>query len=182
VVQLGLIPGHTYRLQFMVHDGDQNKSGGDVGESCANGHIPATVPCVPAKATVASRGVRQQGEGTVERQVSVTADGQVIAQPEALPTEFALLQNFPNPFRQSTVIRYALPEASTVSLKVFNIFGQEVATLASGTMSPGYHSMEWKARDHSDRPVPAGMYFYRMDATGLKTGTFHQLRKMVLIK
>jgi len=100
----------------------------------------------------------------------------------ALPTEFALQQNFPNPFGESTVIRYALPEASTVSLKVFNISGQEVATLASGTMSPGYHSMEWQARDHSDRPVAAGMYFYRMDATGLKTGTFHQLRKMVLIK
>ena len=133
-------------------------------------------------ATTASRGERQQGEGTVERQVSVAADGQAIVQSAALPTEFSLLQNFPNPFRESTVIRYALPEASTVSLKVFNIFGQEVATLASGTMSPGYHSMEWNARDRAGRPVRAGMYFYRMDATGLKTGTFHQLRRMVLIK
>ncbi|TMQ68392.1 MAG: T9SS type A sorting domain-containing protein [Candidatus Eisenbacteria bacterium] len=100
----------------------------------------------------------------------------------ALPIEFSLQQNFPNPFRQNTVIRYALPEASTVSLKVFNVLGQEVATLASGTMSPGYHSMEWNARDRAGRPVRAGMYFYRMDATGLKTGTFHQLRRMVLIK
>ena len=155
----------------------------DVGESCANGHIPQPFPCTPiTRATVASRGVTQQGEGTIERQVTLGPDGQVTEQAAALPTEFSLLQNFPNPFQESTVIRYALPEASTVSLKVFNVLGQEVATLASGTMSPGYHSMEWNARDRAGRPVRAGMYFYRMDATGLKTGTFHQLRRMVLIK
>ncbi len=101
----------------------------------------------------------------------------------ALPLEFALKQTFPNPFRGSTVIHYALPEASTVSLKVFNVLGQQVATLVSGTVGPGYHSMDWNARDHAGRPVAAGIYFYRLEATGLETRAFHQqLRKMLLIK
>jgi hypothetical protein len=100
----------------------------------------------------------------------------------ALPIEFAL-RSFPNPFRGSTVIRYALPEASTVSLKVFNVLGQQVATLVSGTVGPGYQSMNWNARNHAGQQVPAGIYFYRLEATGLETRTIHkQTRKMQLLK
>jgi len=99
-----------------------------------------------------------------------------------LPTQFALMQNFPNPLRESTVIRFALPEASTVSVRVYNVFGQEVARLQSGAMQAGYHSVEWSARDRSDRPAPAGMYFYRIEASSPNAGTFRQMRKMILVR
>ena len=102
---------------------------------------------------------------------------------EALPIEFTLGRATPNPFRGSTDIGYALPEASTVSLRVFNVLGQHVATLVSGPVTPGYHSVNWNGRDHTGRPVPAGIYFYRLQATGLNTGTSHeQLKKMLMIK
>jgi len=101
----------------------------------------------------------------------------------AAPIEFALQQTLPNPFRVSTVISYGLPEASSVSLKVFNVLGQQVATLVSGAVGPGYHSVSWNARDQANRPVAAGMYFYRLEAMGVKTGASHmQMRKMLLLK
>ena len=106
------------------------------------------------------------------------------SQPEAaLPIEFSLQQTLPNPFRVSTVIAYGLPEASSVSLKVFNVLGRQVATLVSGAVGPGYHSVSWNARDQANRPVAAGMYFYRLEAMGVKTGASHvQMRKMLLLK
>ncbi len=101
----------------------------------------------------------------------------------ALPIKFALNRALPNPFTGTTVISYALPEASTVSLKVFNVQGQQVATLVSGKEDPGYHSMSWNARGRSGLPAPAGIYFYRLEATGLNTGAVHQqTRKMLLLK
>jgi flagellar hook assembly protein FlgD len=101
----------------------------------------------------------------------------------ALPLEFALRQAIPNPFRGSTSIGYALPEPSTVRLRVFNVLGQQVASLVNGTVGAGYHAMEWNARDRAGRPVSSGIYFYRLEATGLNTGTSHQmLKKMLLLK
>jgi flagellar hook assembly protein FlgD len=97
--------------------------------------------------------------------------------------QFALMRALPNPFSGSTVISYALPEASKVSLRVFNVLGQQVATLVSGTVDPGFHTMSWNARNHAGQPMPAGIYFYRLEATGLNTGTFHQqTRKMLMLK
>jgi len=113
---------------------------------------------------------------------SAAVESQGGAAARTLPTQFALMQNFPNPLRESTVIRFALPEASTVSVRVYNVFGQEVATLQSGAMQAGYHSVEWSARDRSDRPAPAGMYFYRIEASSLNAGTFRQMRKMILVR
>ena len=101
----------------------------------------------------------------------------------ALPIKFALERSYPNPFHSSTAIRYALPEASTVRLEVFNVLGQRVATVVSGPVGAGYHSATWNARDQLGRPVSAGVYFYRLEATGLETRTSHQqLRKMLVVK
>jgi hypothetical protein len=101
----------------------------------------------------------------------------------ALPVKFALERSYPNPFRGSTALRYALSEASTVRLEIFNVRGQRVATLVNGPMGRGYHSVNWNAQDQAGRPVSAGVYFYRLEATGLETGTPHQqLRKMLVIK
>lgn len=88
------------------------------------------------------------------------------------PEGFELSQNFPNPFNPSTQINFSLPATSDVTLEVYNILGQRVATLASGLYSAGLHTVSFDAST-----MASGTYLYRMDA-----GEFVQVRKMMLIK
>ncbi len=74
-----------------------------------------------------------------------------------LPTVFELAQNYPNPFNPSTTISFSLPERSTVTLRVYNILGQEVANLADGVFEAGRHEMAWDADNSA-----SGIYFYRL--------------------
>jgi len=95
----------------------------------------------------------------------------------ALPREFALSPNYPNPFNAATTIRYALPEKAHVRIEVINLLGQKVTTLVDRTMPSGQHSAVWNGTDASGKPVASGVYFYR-----LTTGDFVQTRKMMLLK
>ena len=76
-----------------------------------------------------------------------------------LPSEFALLGNYPNPFNASTVINYQLPVDSHVKLEVYNLIGQKVATLADERQQAGYKSVNWDASE-----VSSGLYFYKLSA------------------
>jgi hypothetical protein len=78
---------------------------------------------------------------------------------EGLPQRFGLEQNYPNPFNPSTVIRYAVPQASQVRLIVFDMMGREVATLVQGTKSAGYHEVVFDASH-----LGSGAYMYRLEA------------------
>jgi parallel beta-helix repeat protein len=89
-----------------------------------------------------------------------------------LPVSFVLCQNYPNPFNPSTMIQFSLPQAEFVTLKVFNMLGQEITTLVSKDLSAGTYKTEWNAQ-----ALPSGIYFYR-----LQTGTFCQTRKLVLLR
>jgi hypothetical protein len=96
------------------------------------------------------------------------------------PTDFALYSNYPNPFNPSTVISYRLAVRSSVSLKVFDVLGREVATLASGEEAAGSYQVRFDAGDLS-----SGVYFYRLQASRLSRGTpviFSETKKLVLIK
>jgi len=90
----------------------------------------------------------------------------------ALPTQFALQQNYPNPFNPSTQISFSLPEASDVTLAVFDALGRNVGTLVKGTMAAGQHNVNFDAANLSN-----GIYFYQ-----LKAGEFSAVRKMMLLK
>ncbi|MBC8191554.1 MAG: T9SS type A sorting domain-containing protein, partial [FCB group bacterium] len=89
-----------------------------------------------------------------------------------VPDNFALKQNYPNPFNPSTTIRYSLIESGQVVLKLFNIRGQEVATLVNAMASPGEYAYYLDASD-----LAAGTYLYAITA-----GNQTIVKKMVLIK
>ncbi len=88
------------------------------------------------------------------------------------PADFALNQNYPNPFNPSTVINFELKSNSNISLKVYNVLGAEVATLANGNYASGKYNVTFDASKLS-----SGVYFYRLQA-----GNFIETKKMVLIK
>ncbi|MCC6476668.1 lamin tail domain-containing protein [bacterium] len=90
----------------------------------------------------------------------------------AVVTEFALHQNYPNPFNPETQIRFDLAEASDVTLTIFNISGQEVATLVNSHLSSGAHTVSFDAAN-----LTSGVYLYRLTA-----GSFTAQKKMVLLK
>lgn len=91
---------------------------------------------------------------------------------KTLPEQYSLMQNYPNPFNPRTMIRFALPEASQVSLTVYNLLGEKVKELLNERMDAGEHSVEFNAQNLS-----SGIYFYR-----IKAGGFTTTRKMMLVK
>jgi hypothetical protein len=95
----------------------------------------------------------------------------------ATPQSYELGQNQPNPFRQSTVIGFALPVQSDVTLRVFDVSGRVVATLARGSYDSGYHTVHWSGRDERGRTVNTGVYIYTIEAGG-----FSAMRKMIITK
>jgi hypothetical protein len=89
-----------------------------------------------------------------------------------IPAEFTLHQNYPNPFNPSTKIRFVIPKSSFVSLKVYNVLGKQVATLAREEKPAGNYEVEFSGTD-----LPSGVYFYK-----LQTGSFIQTKKMILLR
>ena len=104
----------------------------------------------------------------------------------ALPTEFAIHENYPNPFNPSTTIRYEIPEASRVSLVVYDIMGREVLRLVDDVIEPGYHTAEWGGRNSSGNRVSSGIYIYRFTARPLSVEStaegLHYVKKMLFTK
>jgi hypothetical protein len=89
-----------------------------------------------------------------------------------IPSTFALHQNYPNPFNPSTTISYDLPVRARVKLVIYNLLGQEVATLVNGEQEPGRYNVKFDASG-----LPSGIYFYRLEA-----GKFVDVKKMILVK
>ena len=97
-----------------------------------------------------------------------------------LPRAFTLAQNYPNPFNPSTTIEYFLPAEAKelqVCLSVFDLRGALVVRLVDEMQSGGHYSVNWNGTDERGRPVPSGVYFYRLQA-----GDFRAVRKMVVLK
>jgi hypothetical protein len=106
---------------------------------------------------------------------SVTA---VTEKGKLVPKEYALHQNYPNPFNPSTTVEFDLPHQSVVTLAVYNLLGQRVATLIDHrSMDIGYLSVKWDASS-----VPSGVYLYRMSADGADGKSFVRVKKMMLMR
>jgi hypothetical protein len=110
----------------------------------------------------------------VDRTTSITFAGSTVSvdeQPE-IPTSFVLDQNYPNPFNPSTEIRYGIPREGQVSLEVYSIVGQRVATLVDGPKQAGYHTVRFDAASFA-----SGVYIYRLVAPGTSL-----VQKMMLVR
>ncbi len=92
--------------------------------------------------------------------------------PSGLPRTYALSQNYPNPFNPSTIFTYQVPARGRVTLRIYNLLGQEIATLVDGFQEAGYKSVAWNSGG-----IASGVYLYCLTA-----GNFVQTRKLVLLK
>ena len=97
-----------------------------------------------------------------------------------IPKTFTLSQNYPNPFNPTTTFRFGLPRQAYVTLKVYNLLGQEVVTLVDERKLAGYHQVKW---DVPQSGIGSGIYFYRIEAhSSGKAGKFVKVRKCLLVK
>jgi hypothetical protein len=92
--------------------------------------------------------------------------------PDVMPSEYVLFQNYPNSFNPSTTIEFALPKAGMVTLKIYNILGEEVMVLVSEKLSAGIYKYEWDAAK-----LASDVYIYRLEA-----GSFTKAKKLVLLR
>jgi hypothetical protein len=118
------------------------------------------------------RQVDLNGDFAYSQPIEVVVSGVVSVWDDGLPLEFKLLQNFPNPFNPVTEIRYAIKDAGFVTLKIYNVLGQEVVTLVNEQKQPGRYSARFEANTLS-----SGLYMYR-----LTSGQNTVVRQMMLIK
>ena len=93
------------------------------------------------------------------------------------PKEFSLDQNYPNPFNPTTKITFSLAADSKVTLKVFDAIGQEVASLINQNLTAGVHNVDFNAAG-----INSGVYFYRIEASGVNGAKFVDVKKMILVK
>ncbi len=95
-----------------------------------------------------------------------------VVEVEYMPTAYSLNQNYPNPFNPTTTISFTLPTENNVKLSVYNLLGEEVATLVNGVITAGNHRVDFNAAELS-----SGMYLYKLEA-----GNFSATKKLVLMK
>jgi hypothetical protein len=128
----------------------------DAGGYCDTYHTPQNKPA----------------EDTLRRWYNIIEED-----PEARTMGFGLFQNFPNPFSESTTIKYQLPSRGKISLKIYDVAGKLVNTLVDREQTAGDYSVRWYGRDDQDRELPSGVYFCR-----LRAGDFASFEKIVLVK
>ena len=97
---------------------------------------------------------------------------------QSTPTEFALHQNFPNPFNPQTNIPYDLAESGDVALRIYNLLGQEVRTLVRERQQAGRYTVQWSGMDDRGVSVSSGIYFYQVSVAG----KFQDAKRLMLLK
>ena len=128
-----------------------------------------------------SNGFQQPGND-----VTITADPTlgVNVPPQGTPREFNLHQNYPNPFNPSTTIRFDVPVASAVTVKIYNLIGQKVAVVSDGVREAGSYAVTWNGSSDEGVGLTSGIYFVKMVAQPLDGDRpeFSALRKMIMVK
>jgi hypothetical protein len=129
-----------------------------------------------SSATLDGRALAQTAVTFIANTVTQPATGTAVENVGIAPKEFALMQNYPNPFNPSTKIDYSLEKAAQVSLKIYNVLGNEVATLVNERQEAGSYSVPF-GNNNETSGLSSGVYFYR-----LETGSFVSTKKLILMK
>ena len=172
-------------LQWIT-ESETNNQGFEVQRS--NGSDFETIAFVEGYGTTTETQVYSYSDRSVEvgvytyRLKQIDFDGTVnytneIETDVPAPATFALDQNYPNPFNPSTTINFQLKVDSKVSLKVFNVLGQEVASLVNSNLVAGGHNINFDAS-----ALNSGVYLYRIEASGIDGSNFVDVKKMMLTK
>ena len=115
---------------------------------------------------------------TSDASFSIIPPSEVEVVNSEIPDEYDLFQNYPNPFNPSTKIRYSLPFASNVTIKVYNSLGEYIATIVDNKLSPGNYEVDWNASN-----LASGIYIYSLEAIPSdENQIFHSVKKMILLK
>ncbi len=176
-----LIPVHNvpveYQFQYEAKDPDGDpvtfkKISGPGDVSIDGKFVWTPMPDQAGKSYVLMIEVSDGELTAVSNKVIKVSDIVTGIEEEGIPKEFKLLQNFPNPFNPTTVIKYGLPKEAHVRLTIYNVLGQEVMTLVNKNQSAGYHNVTFDATD-----LNAGIYIYKLEA-----GDYVSIKKMILVK
>ncbi|MFQ5637483.1 MAG: collagen binding domain-containing protein [bacterium] len=121
-----------------------------------------------------------EGQDAAQINLNLTEDAVTSVEngPETVPQSYDLFQNYPNPFNPETTIKYQLSGSAKVTLKIFNLLGQEIVTLVENQQTAGIYSVSWDGRDKFGRSVASGLYIYQIDAGD----AFVKSRRMLLLK
>jgi len=108
----------------------------------------------------------------------------VTVEDETLPSQFHLEQNYPNPFNPSTTIRFTISESDLVTLKVYDVLGNEIITLINEQKPPGEYEVEFNSTGLNHQSLPSGIYFYRIQVYPANggAGNYIETKKMVLLR
>lgn len=107
----------------------------------------------------------------------ISTDFSTSVENKVIPKEFSISQNYPNPFNPATTIKFGIPQAADVTIKIYDILGQEVQTLVNRNLAAGFHTVNFNASN-----LISGMYIYRIQANGVDGSNFTDVKKMLLVK
>jgi len=139
----------------------RSTDGGQSWQAINNGLAGKVVLCIAYDAVNQRLYAGTEGDAVYRLNLSASTAVLPDKHQSAVPSQFMLEQNFPNPFNPSTTIRFAVPRTAHVSLRVFDVLGEEIAVLVSSELQPGYHDVNWNAAH-----LPSGVYICRLQAAG----------------
>ena len=180
VENLGLNEGNTNSLTKKLDNtiSSLEKENNNAAINKLNSFINEVNDFIPQKISTEDGQALIDAANRIINQISgsITKRG-ITGQAAAQPLEYALEQNYPNPFNPETKIRYQLPNASEVSLKIYNLMGQEVKTLVNTYHAAGYYSVKWDGTNNLGMKAASGIYIYTLQA-----GSFVDVKRMVLLR
>ncbi|MGA9291323.1 MAG: ScyD/ScyE family protein [Ignavibacteriaceae bacterium] len=164
-------------ISISVPLGDSTASGGGIGSTDNFPDLGRVLAkCDIAEIIVYDTVLSDPDQSTIEKYLSnkynITVTGVEDSQNKNIPESYTLYQNYPNPFNPSTTIKFSIPQASFVTLNVYDILGKQITTLVNNEKPAGNYSINFNASN-----LPSGVYFYRMQA-----GSFASTKKFVLLK
>jgi len=175
------IPDSLYKYQVMASDRDADTLVYRLITEATFLSIDSTSGLIQGTPELADAGYHEitieveDGKGGLAEQnyvLNVDAAAALNHFNQLVPTAYSLSQNYPNPFNPTTTIEFSIPKSGFVTLKIYNLLGQEVTTLVSENLQAGYYHVDWDASQ-----LASSVYYYMINA-----GEFKTVKKMILLK